>query len=470
MVPLQRKEHGMDKFLRDIYISVFKQWILYYTSDDYHIYEKDSQVIAIETAYGRGEVTFSDLGIIELRVINKIDNTAVFYLHFQMRNFKHATELFEEMLETLNGLVVKPKIKVLLSCSSGFTTGFFAEKLNEAAKLLESDYIFDARAYSELFDDAKDFDVILLAPQISYMQPKIMDVLSDKLVLCIPSTMFAGYDVKATFEFIEDELLNHKQKENSSFLPDLELSLQHEEKILCIALIRMKNHVRIAYRVYDKDNQIVLDDEMLKCQVSLRDVSNLIHLILLEQPDISIINISKPGHADLDLALLGSHRDIKNYLSHRFKQAIMITNDANDIALGYYACQNQISSLSFVFQPMIGHNGSVGSVYDGKLIKGKHNVAGEILFSPIRYSNGYDEIKKTPEGAIEWATKNILALISVLGPELILISSPLISNVEELKEEVRKYIPDVYLPEIVKIEGLKEYLLVGQLVQCVNQI
>ena len=51
-------------------------------------------------------------------------HTDEFYLHFQMKNMKHALELFNEMLEIIQTLVNRPQVKILLSCSGGLTTGF----------------------------------------------------------------------------------------------------------------------------------------------------------------------------------------------------------------------------------------------------------------------------------------------------------------------------------------------------------
>ncbi len=237
---------------------------------------------------------------------------------------------------------------------------------------------------------------------------------------------------------------------------------------MCIGLLRYNDKVRLVYRVYDHRNQILVDDEMLKNHVNLEDIRHLIRTILLEQSDVSLICVSKPGSADEELLSLGHRCDVIEYLSRNFTQKIILTNDTNDIALGYYACQDKVLSLSFMFQPMIGQGGSVGSIHNGELIKGDKIVAGEILYNPIQYSHDYFITRKTPEGTLEWVAKNMIPIITILAPELIVVSSPLIVSEQDIREEVKKYIPEYYIPEIIKLEGLKEYLLIGQLVQCAN--
>lgn len=67
----------------------------------------------------------------------------------------------------------------------------------------------------------------------------------------------------------------------------------------------------------------------------------------------------------------------------------------------------------------------------------------------------------TPEGAIEWSTKYCLGITSMIAPEAIIIFNRLLSDVNELKDEMVKYMPRDYIPDIIKIESLREYMLLG---------
>ena len=120
-----------------------------------------------------------------------------------MKNMKHALELFNEMLEIIQTLVNRPQVKILLSCSGGLTTGFFAMKLNECAKLLDKDFKFEAVAFNKLIETAENYDIILLAPQISYQHASLQEQLPNKIVLKIPTQVFAKYDVSKLIDLIE---------------------------------------------------------------------------------------------------------------------------------------------------------------------------------------------------------------------------------------------------------------------------
>ena len=136
----------------------------------------------IETKYGLGFINFYPDCIIELDVENKMTKEKVFFIHFQMNNFHHALGLLYDMRLCLQTLTTTKKTRVLLSCTSGFTTGFFAEKLNEGVQLLNKDFEFNAVSYGNLYDMAKDYDVILLAPQVSFRLSEVGGVLKNKRV------------------------------------------------------------------------------------------------------------------------------------------------------------------------------------------------------------------------------------------------------------------------------------------------
>ena len=185
----------MDEFLSELYVEYFKKWILLQTSKDYKLYfnDNDSNIILIEAENSLSRVTFNRFNIIELCVMNNNDNKLEFYIHFQMQNLGHAKRLFEEMIECIYNTIKQPVLKILLSCSSGLTTSYFAEKLSQTAELLEFNYQF-------------------------YQCARIQKILPNKLVLKIPTLIFASYDCLKLFEFIKESLLLDKVNNNKTII------------------------------------------------------------------------------------------------------------------------------------------------------------------------------------------------------------------------------------------------------------
>lgn len=465
----------MDEFLKDIYTQVFKEWILNEKEKNYDVSIEgiEENIIVIKNKYCYSQVIFNRMNIIELCVTNNLTNESEFYLHFQMTTLKHAIELFREMLESIRKVQKKKTLKILLSCSGGLTTGYFALKLNEATKIIYKDYQIDAIGYQELFNKGEQYDIICLAPQISYMHAKVQKILKNKIVLNIPSQIFAKYDINGFFQLIQKALKNKKEikEENKSLaLKNIDKSGQ---KILCLSFIRNSERIHIVYRLFNENNQSLLDNEIIKLRISLTDIFDIIDTMIVQYPDIKTVGIAIPGiinNGFVTSTNLNGLTNISLYdaFKERYTQRLVISNDVNAVAVGYYASQSQYSSLSFIFQPISVHSG-IGNIIDGKLLTGHSNIAGEAQYLPLALSDEKLVLNKTPEGAIELVAKQMAALISLLDPQAIIYTCVLIPHIEELKQEIKKYIPEHYIPDIIKIDYLQEYIIMGQFLLCLQK-
>lgn len=465
----------MDKFLADIYLECFKMWILSQGNEQCRISLHDDKTINIMTQYSESTICFYPNQIVEFNVTNKFKNEVELYLHFQFKNMKHTRKLFNEMYETIQKLIKKPVVKVLLCCSGGLTTGYFAQKINEAASLLSINIEVDAIAYDYLYEVGDGYDVIMLAPQISYLYAKANAILKNKIVLKIPSVIFAKYDVKEMISFIEEERINHKIIIDQNHKPLPVKNKKHTgKKILCMTLIRNSNRVHIVYRLYDGRNKILENNEIIKPTFKLQDFYDVIDSELAQYPDIAIIGVSVPGiiHEEYinSMHLEGIERlELEKDLQSRYQQKFIFGNDVNVMALGYYSMQEEYSSLSLIFQPISALSG-IGNIVHGQLLIGAHHVSGEIQFMPLNYSKEPIELHTTPEGAVEALAKSIVSVISMLDPELIVICCFMITDVNEVIKEVEKYIPKDYIPHIEQVDYLQEFMLLGTLMLCHESI
>lgn len=465
----------MDKFLADIYLECFKMWILSQGNEQCRISLHDDKTIKIMTQYSESTICFYPNQIVEFNVTNKFKNEVELYLHFQFKNMKHTRKLFNEMYETIQKLIKKPVVKVLLCCSGGLTTGYFAQKINEAASLLSINIEVDAIAYDYLYEVGDGYDVIMLAPQISYLYAKANAILKNKIVLKIPSVIFAKYDVKEMISFIEEERINHKIIIDQNHKPLPVKNKKHTgKKILCMTLIRNSNRVHIVYRLYDGRNKILENNEIIKPTFKLQDFYDVIDSELVQYPDIAIIGVSVPGiiHEEYinSMHLEGIERlELEKDLQSRYQQKFIFGNDVNVMALGYYSMQEEYSSLSLIFQPISALSG-IGNIVHGQLLIGAHHVSGEIQFMPLNYSKEPIELHTTPEGAVEALAKSIVSVISMLDPELIVICCFMITDVNEVIKEVEKYIPKDYIPHIEQVDYLQEFMLLGTLMLCHESI
>lgn len=198
----------LEEFYKDLYMDIFKKWICLQKSSHYRIKEFKN-FVQIESPFGIAEVTFNPYHIIELKITSKKREELDFYLHFQMNTLKHAVSLFNEMIVCLLKLDHEAKTKVLLCCSGGLTTSYFAQEINKASKLLKNNIEVSAVGYNQLYQIGQQFDLILLAPQVSYLRAQVQSILKNQVVMTIPPLVFACYDVVSILNFIEKEKNNH---------------------------------------------------------------------------------------------------------------------------------------------------------------------------------------------------------------------------------------------------------------------
>ena len=67
----------------------FRNWILEQKSDLYEIKEDERQIV-LDAGYATATVSFHDLNIVELIILNAADGLNRFYLHFQLNEKEHA--------------------------------------------------------------------------------------------------------------------------------------------------------------------------------------------------------------------------------------------------------------------------------------------------------------------------------------------------------------------------------------------
>lgn len=463
----------MDEFYKDVYMDVFKKWICIQENPNYIMNEYED-FIQIESSYGIAEVTFNSFCIVELKVISKKKNEIDFYLHFQINTLKHAVSLFKEMIEGLLKLSCDAKTKVLLCCSGGLTTSYFAKEINEANKILKNSIEVSAVGYNQLYQIGKQFDIIFLAPQISYLQAQVQSILKEQVVLKIPPLVFARYDVGTMLNYIEEfKIKKQKQIQQEEVL--LKLDVKNNQPLICLSIFKNKERIHIVYRIYMK-GKILLQNEIIKYTIHIQDIYDLIDTLIIQYPKISIISLSLPGIIDQGKIFSTYIKGIENInleekLKQRYEQQINLYNDINAATAGYYMSHPENKNLFFIFQAISLNAGAgAGCIIDGKLINGFCNFAGEISYLPLELSQSLEELSKTPQGALEILSKMIMSAMCIVAPENIVIFSELLPDFSVLEEKVKEMMPIHRIGRLIKVDNVIEYMLIGQMALCLKEV
>ena len=203
-------------FYRNVNSDIFYQWILI-NKNQYQKYgihcipyfqDQYRKIIHFENDDILGVVTSYYNHLCEEEIFDKKDHSLLFYLHYEMVNIKQCCHLFEEFFDALKYNISKPPIKILLCCSTGLTTGFFATKTQELIHLEHSNYELEAIGYSEIPIMYEKYDAIYFAPQITYLIPEAILITKKQTAIYeIPATIFATLDSKAFLDILKT---NHK--------------------------------------------------------------------------------------------------------------------------------------------------------------------------------------------------------------------------------------------------------------------
>ena len=71
---------------------------------------------------------------------------------------------------------------------------------------------------------------------------------------------------------------------------------------------------------------------------------------------------------------------------------------------------------------------------------------------------------------LETVSKALVAEICTVAPEAVFVHCRLAADMNALREELKKYIPEESLPELRYIDNFSEYMMVGIMLKCLSEI
>lgn len=442
-------------------------WILEQDPKDYYTIEQaDPDHLVLKTGRLSGAVSVYHLeaDIIELRLTDENDEN-VFFLHFEYKDEEHAKKLFQEMIGVLKKQKFKRMLKVLLSCTSGMTTSFFAEKLSTAAETLSLDMTFAATAYDDLLYEGTGYDVILLAPQISYRAQTVRMSLPKAVVLNIPAALFASYDAGGTLTFLQEELKKlHKEKkkqEAATVIRDVRMNAN----IFVVALTTDNEETRYAYRLYCH-GEPTITGEVIKERNTLKDIEDILDsafVFACKDHTVDGVVISTPGvlrDPDGDQYRI-SYNELSDSFTQQYGLPVFFRHNTTTAAFGYYAQQTEYDRILYHSQPKGSLVGGQGIVYKGMPINGINAQAGEMLavFRRFMRSRYKDPAHPTQAEIVDAVVDYLLVGIAECDPDVILLRSQSTPDAEEIRSRLAELTDRV--PPIIHIDNVDEYTCIG---------
>ncbi len=431
--------------------------------------KKDEDHYRIERAGAYAEVNFYDLEelVVELKITQRQDDEVRFFLHFELNDPAYARSLFDEMAESLFELENRKAVRILLCCTAGMTTTYFAQKLNEAAAFLRLDYSFEAVAYTNVFEEGLNYDVILVSPQIGYLFEKIRDVMADKLVIAIPAKTFGSYDAAGMIELLRQSLSEQEKGTDADNMDAVLDLIDKKSSFMCVTILNKRARYEIHYHVFGDGSH--LDSGFVrKNKYRLSDIDDMISTVLSKYRQIQKVFISTPGDVfdgKLTFKTFGIvDVDVVAYLKEKHGVEFTMCNDVHAMTQGYYLSHKEdLSDFVLIYTARNSSVGGAASVVNGHLLRGNHDRAGSIypMNRILYFSENPSYLSKTPEGQVEICAKQLLFLIAVVAPQDVVICNPMITNANDVTEYLRTLVDEEVIPNIRISTHPIEYMIIG---------
>lgn len=146
-----------------------------------------------------------------------------------------------------------------------------------------------------------------------------------------------------------------------------------------------------------------------------------------------------------------------------------------------------------IYRHEFGHiAGGLGTVIDGTLLKGRHNLAGEPKYyeSLFSYDASYDEILLSEEGIFAVARNVALTGIALVAPKAFYFSVDTVDDMDEMRRALTSDIserrdrcillgptngplrgmPAELLPELFVVDDYVERVYLGEMALCLQKL
>lgn len=201
----------MDQFMIEVYESVIYRWIvlnhdIYLRSGiRFYIDPKDENKFVFECGDLKGDIYFwRNHHIIEETILNH-DGDITFYLHFKIMNLASTKKFIQDFINQL--IYSQQPKRIGMSCSCGITSSVFVEKIQELSQLLRLPYIFEVVPIYSIEQVYLDYDMIILAPQTSYLEPKMKAICQKECyIISIDASIFATSNYQQALVMIQQTL------------------------------------------------------------------------------------------------------------------------------------------------------------------------------------------------------------------------------------------------------------------------
>ncbi|OAX49028.1 ROK family protein [Paenibacillus sp. AD87] len=217
----------------------------------------------------------------------------------------------------------------------------------------------------------------------------------------------------------------------------------------------------ITATVINLEDNMVFREEYTMPAFDQRHFYEIIGNVLAQHASIKVIGIGIPGQTVNGEITVSSHRQLEGVrmiedLEAQFGLPVMVENDVNAAISGYCAKRelDEDQCVIGIYFPTKYPPG-MGIYVDGKVIKGKRGMAGEVKYLPMGI-DWYDTVEK--EAFIATVCKMIQMVNAILAPDQVVIYQKMVEEdaVVQAWQMYQGYLSMPSYPDIILIDSFQE--------------
>lgn len=323
---------------------------------------------------------------------------------------------------------------------------------------------------------------------MGYVYKKVRDVFCEKVIIALPTILFAEYNAAACLDLLIKEMENQKSSLEEKAVKKILQPKFSKSSILTIALKQFDDRVELPWIVYE-DGKIHYEETVIlyhvfqgRRKLKIEAFTDIIDTVKVHYPKrLDAIAIGFIGSIENGLISLPNtafdQMNMKEHLQERYQIPVVVMNNVNAAVLGWYSQQDRYKNIVFHSQSRGLLVGGQGIVLNGHLYEGKGSLAGEVRYfyrnihsEQIHTYDGQYHPIRDPGRLIELLAKIFSMDIGILAPEVICVRCDMTPDMEEIRQEVLKYIPEKAMPEFVYIQNFEEYVFIGLYIEVIKML
>lgn len=253
--------------------------------------------------------------------------------------------------------------------------------------------------------------------------------------------------------------------------------------------------------IYEKEFPVCVDsyDDIMRDTYAALDelISQCAHR------DMTVIGIGVPGVVNEGIVTnipnipCWEGINIEKILEEKYNIPVLLENDINLATMGFYYSEyrDEVDNLALIYlEQGIGS----GLIINRELFKGSTNFAGELSYIPVsshldidgkqtKYKGTFenkialitehlencDEDKKdmAREILLKSIADGLMSIICVINPDVIALKLNKLSDkdIRKIKELIHGYIDEENIPNIIKLEDLRKFMIQGVMNMCIRE-